>query len=125
MGDADDTRSFGVQVWAGRRGLGWPLARLIISSTELTVRSSVERWIPTRSVSKDTAGEIFVDARLKITLPVLHWQRLDILRFEDPAAAFSGITLTLPARKQIVEELRDRGYSVTDQRPKRRAGGPR
>jgi len=47
---------------------------------------------------------------------VLRWQRLDILNFEDPGSPFAGLTLTLARRKRIVEELRARGYSVTDRR---------
>jgi hypothetical protein len=93
------------------------LSRLVIGTGELTVRSAAERWIPSRSAGKDTVGEITVDGRLEIWFPVLRWQRQDILRFEDPGSAFSGVTLTLPARKRVVEELRSRGYPVTDRRP--------
>jgi hypothetical protein len=106
----------GVLVRTGDRGMSWPMARLIVGRRELTVRSALERWIPTQSASREAVGEILVDGTIKVTLPVLRWRRLDILRFEDPGSPFAGVTLTLARRKRIVEELRSRGYSVTDRR---------
>jgi hypothetical protein len=101
------------QVQSGRRSTGWPLAKLIVGGQELTVWSALNRWIPTQSASKDAVGDILLDRRLHVTLPVLRWRRLDILTF-DPDSPFGGLTITLARRARIAEELRCRGYTVTD-----------
>jgi hypothetical protein len=38
------------------------------------------------------------------------------VRFEDPDSPFFGVALMLPRRQQIIEDLRARGYAVTDRR---------
>jgi hypothetical protein len=114
VGQTDATKTVSLfQVQSGRRSTGWPLAKLIVSSQELTVWSALNRWIPTQSASKDAVGEILLDRRLHVTLPLLRWQRLDVLTF-DPGSPFGGLTATLARRTRIAEELRCRGYTVTD-----------
>src|SRR5450755_4250437 len=54
--------------------------------------------------------------RVEIRFPILRGRRLDDLRFEDPGSPFFGVALVLPRRMQIIEDLRARGYSVTDRR---------
>ena len=53
---------------------------------------------------------------MEIRFPILRGRRLDDLRFEDPGSPFFGVALVLPRRMQIIEDLRVRGYSVTDRR---------
>jgi hypothetical protein len=110
------SRSVGADVQVGRRGVKWPFGRFVISDEELTVRSSPTRWIRVRSASKNAVGEISFYERVEIYLPILHWRRLDNLRFEDPDSPFFGVSLMLPRRTRIIEELRARGYSVIDRR---------
>jgi hypothetical protein len=69
-----------------------------------------------RSASRAAVGEISVYQRIEIRLPIFRWRRLAILRFEDPDSPFSGVSVGLPRRSQIIEDLRARGYSVTDRR---------
>jgi hypothetical protein len=115
VGQADASKTVRVvRVQSGRRGTGWPLARLVVGSQQLTVWSALNRWIPTQSASKDAVGDVLLDRKLHITLPVLRWQRLDILTF-DPDSPFGGLTVTLARRARIPEELRRRGYTVIDQ----------
>jgi hypothetical protein len=111
------SRSFGADIQVGRRGARWPFGRFVIGDEELTVRSSPIRWIRARSASREAAGEISVYERVEIRLPILRGRRLDDLRFEDPGSPFFGVTLMLPTRMQIIEDLRARGYAVTDRRP--------
>jgi hypothetical protein len=110
------SRSVGADVQVGRRGVEWPFGRFVIGDEELTVRSSLTRWIRVRSASKNAVGEISFYERVEIYLPILHWHRLDNLRFEDPDSPFFGVSLMLPRRTRIIEELRARGYSVIDRR---------
>jgi hypothetical protein len=118
------SRSVGADIQVGRRGVRRPFGRFVIGNQELTVRSSPTRWIRARSASRDAVGEISFYERVEIHLPILHWRRLDNLRFEDPESAFFGVSLMLPRRKQIIEELRARGYSVTDRRACSPTEGP-
>jgi hypothetical protein len=83
---------------------------------ELTMRSSPTGWIRARSASREAVGEISVYERTEIRFSILRGRRLDDLRFEDPESPFSGVSLMLPRRTQIIEDLRARGYSVTDRR---------
>lgn len=121
MTEAEAGRSFCVRISVesgpgSRRGAGWLIGRLIVGNDALIVRSSVIPWIPARSAGIDEVGEISVDWILHVDLPVVHWRRREVVRFEDSASALFGVSLELHGRKQIVEELRARGYSVTDKR---------
>jgi hypothetical protein len=110
------TRSVGADIRVGRRGVGWPFGRFVIGNEELTVRSSPALWIRARSASRGAVGGISVYERVDIQLPILYWRRLDNLRFEDPDSPFFGVSLMLPRRTRIIEELRARGDTVTDRR---------
>ncbi|HYZ57874.1 MAG TPA: hypothetical protein VE733_30835 [Streptosporangiaceae bacterium] len=94
--------------------VSWPFGRFVIGGDELTVRSSFFRWIVDRSASKDAVGEISVCDHLRINLPLFYWRRLAVVRFEDPTSALFGVSLVLPRRTQAIDELRARGFSVTD-----------
>ncbi len=108
--DVSDTKTFGVEVHAGRKVAGWPFGRLSISNEELTIRSSPLRWIRARSASRDAVGQISVH----------RWGPLDILKFADASSAFSSVVLVLPVcPTRIVKELREHGYTVTERRPAR------
>jgi hypothetical protein len=109
-------RSLGADIQVGRRGVRRPFGRFRIGDEELTVRSSPTRWIRARSASREAVGEISVYERVEIRLPIPRRRRLDDLRFEDPGSPFFGVALMLPRRTQIIEDLRARGYSVTDRR---------
>jgi len=103
-----------VDLTAGRRVVRWPLGTLVVGDHELTVSSPLAGWwIPERSVSKDAVGEISVFRRIVVHLPVLRWHRVDVLRF-GPGSAFADVRLRVPQRRRIADELRGRGYSVTD-----------
>jgi hypothetical protein len=113
------SRSFRVEInidqGAGRgKIVGAAFGTFVVGNDELTVRSSHSRWLPERSVSREAVGEISVRDRLKIHLPVFHWRRLLVVRFEDPTSAFFGISLLLPRRTQAIDELRACGFSATD-----------
>lgn len=95
---------------------GWPFGRLVISDGEITIGSSLIRWIPERSAGTDTAGEISVSDRLLISLPVFGWRRQAVLGFEDPASPLAGVSLMLPGRTGAIDELRASGFAVTDRR---------
>jgi hypothetical protein len=110
------SRSFVADIQVGRRGVRWPFGRFVIGDEELTVRSSPARWIRARSASRQAVGNISVYERVEIRIPILRGRRLDDLRFEDPGSPFFGVSLMLPRRTQIIEDLRARGYSVTDRR---------
>jgi hypothetical protein len=110
------SRSFGADIQVGRRGVRWPFGRFVISDEELTVRSSPTRWIRVRSASREAVGEISVYERTEIRFPILRGRRRDDVRFEDPDSPFFGVALMLPRRQQIIEDLRARGYAVTDRR---------
>jgi hypothetical protein len=110
------SRSFGADIQVGRREVRWPFGRFVIGDGELTVRSSPSRWIRARSASREAVGEISVYERVEIRFPVLRGRRRDDLRFEDPGSPFFGVALMLPRRIRIIEDLRARGYSVTDRR---------
>jgi hypothetical protein len=102
---------------AGRgRSVGWPFGRLVISNDRIIVRSSLGRWIPERSASREAAGGVSVDNRLQVDFPVFRWRRRTVLRFENPASALFGISLMLPRRTQAIDQLRARGFEVTDRR---------
>jgi hypothetical protein len=101
-----------VDLTAGRRGVRRPFGKFVIGDQELGVRSSLIRWwIPERSVSKDTVGEITVSRTLMVDLPVLHWRWMGVVRF-GPGSAFADVWLKVPARRRVVDELRGRGYPV-------------
>jgi len=121
VGEARSSRSFCVDIsidWGprSRRGARWWIGRFIVGDERLTVHSALIPWIPARSAGRDEVGEISVGWYLHIYLPIFHWRRLQVVYFEDPASAFFGVSLQLPRRKRIIEELRARGYSVTDKR---------
>lgn len=98
----------------GRRGVRWPYGRFVVGDHELTVRASLTGWwIRERSVSKDAVGEISVSSRIVVHLPVLRWRRVEVVRF-GPGSAFADVRLRVPRRRRIADELRGRGYSVTD-----------
>jgi hypothetical protein len=102
-----------VNLTVGRRGVNWQLGRFVIDERELVIRSLVPQWIPARSASRASIGEISVVRRIVVSLPVFHWRRTDVVRF-DPASSFADVQLRLPQRKRIAEELRARGYAVAD-----------
>ena len=103
-----------VDLTVGRRGVRWPYGRFVVGDHELTVRASLTGWwIRERSVSKDAVGEISVSSRIVVHLPVLRWRRVEVVRF-GPGSAFADVRLTVPRRRRIADELRGRGYSVTD-----------
>jgi len=104
-----------VNLTAGRRSVSWPLGRLVIDDHELVIRCLASRWIPARSAPRASIGEISVARRIEITLPVLSWHRMDVVRF-DAAGPFADVQLRLPSRRQITDELRARGYAVADNR---------
>jgi len=104
-----------VELTVGRRTAGRPFGRLVVDDRELAVRSAPTRWIPARSVSRDAVGEISVQKRIMIHLPAGPWRRVEVVSF-DPASSFADVSVTLSARRHIVDVLRARGYSVTDQR---------
>ena len=116
MSEIGASRSVGAGIQVGRRGVGWPFGRFVIGSEELTVRSSLARWIRARSASRGAVGEISVYERVDIQLPILRWRRLDNLRFEDPDSPFFGVSVMLPRRTRIIEELCAHGYTVIDRR---------
>jgi hypothetical protein len=100
------------EVTAGRRGVRWPLGRFVVGDQELAVRSPLAGWwIPERSASKDTVGEITVSRTIVVHLPVLHWRWMDVVRFA-PGSAFADVWLRVPARRRVADELRRRGYGV-------------
>jgi len=114
VGDLSSLKTFRVEAHVGRKVAAWPFGSLDIGDQGLTVRSSLLPWIRPRSASRHAIGDISI-----------HRQRrtLDYLRFTDSAGALSGVRLVLPVRPQrIVDELRSRGYSVTD---RRKEGAPR
>jgi hypothetical protein len=98
---------------AGRRGARWPHGRFIVGDQQLAVRSSPTWWIPERSVSKDAVGEISVSSKIVAHLPVLHWRRVEVVRFA-PGSVFADVWLRVPRHRRVADELRGRGYSVTD-----------
>lgn len=98
-----------------RRGVTWWVGRFIISGEMITVRSLVG-WIPERSAPRDTVGEVTVDKRVEVLLSVLHWRRHVTVRFTDTASPLYGVKLRLSRRTTAVDELRARGYAVTDRR---------
>jgi hypothetical protein len=102
-----------VDLTAGRRGARWPHGRLIVGDQQLAVRSSPAWWIPERSVSKDAVGVISVSSKIVVDLPVLHWRHVEVVRF-GPGSAFADVRIRVPRRRRIVDELRGRGYSLTD-----------
>jgi hypothetical protein len=57
-----------------------------------------------------------VATRLHIEFPAMHWQRLEIVRFTNPASPFYGVLVMLGRRDRILEGLRARGYAVRDDR---------
>jgi hypothetical protein len=104
-----------VSLTAGRRGVGWPLGRLVVDDQELTVRSAGTRWIPARSVGKNAVGDISVVRRIVISLPILRWRQVEVVRF-DPRGPFADVSVRLSPAKRIVDVLRAAGYFVIDQR---------
>jgi hypothetical protein len=101
-----------VDLTAGRRGVRRPFGKFVIGDQELGVRSALaRRWIPERSVSKDTVGKITVSRTLMVYLPVLHWRWVDVVRFA-PGSAFADVWLKVPTRSRVADELRRRGYPV-------------
>ena len=104
-----------VDLAAGRRGVSRSPGRLVVDDRELAIRSAATRWVPARSVSKDAVGEISIVRRIEIHFPILHWRRVEVVRF-DPSSPFADVSIKLPPRKRIVNVLRAQGYSVIDQR---------
>jgi hypothetical protein len=100
----------------GGRGVALPLGRLVVSHEELAIRSALTGFIAPRSAGRAVVGDIVVDRRLRISLPIVHWGRREIVTFTDPASPLFGVAVTLPRRQAIVAELRARGYAVTDLR---------
>jgi hypothetical protein len=96
----------------GTRSVNWWSGRLVIDEHELVVRSLLAWWIPARSVSRQVVGEISVVSNIHLTLPVLHWRRVEIVRFGSDGP-FGDVSLTFPRRKRIAEVFRAHGYSVT------------
>jgi len=102
-----------VDLTAGHRGVRWPLGRFTVGDQQLAVHASPAWWIPERSVSKDAVGEISVSRMIVVHLPDLRWRRVEVVRF-GPGSAFADVQIRVPRRRRIVDELRGRGYSVTD-----------
>ena len=104
--------------------VGWPAAQFMIGDDVLTARSlAMPRRIPAFSVSKDAVGDIAVDHHVRVFLPMLHWHRWIQVTFEQAATNFAGVKVMLPRRTKAIDELRARGYSVTD-RTDRAGSGP-
>jgi hypothetical protein len=102
-----------VNLTVGRRSVNWQLGRLIIDDHELVIRSPAAWWIPPRSAPRTSIGEISVVRRIEVTLPILSWRRMDVVRF-DPASPFADVQLRVPPRRRITAELRGRGYTVAE-----------
>lgn len=98
----------------GRSGSGW----FVVGDQGLGVRPSplIRWWIPERSAGKDAVGDISVDQLLRVSLPVISWRRRETVRFENPQCPLSGVLIELSRRARVAEELRARGYAVTDRR---------
>jgi hypothetical protein len=104
-----------VDLTAGRRGISRRLGRLVVDDRDLAIRSAVTRWIPPRSISKDTVGDISVARRIDIHLPILRWRQAEVVTF-DSTSPFADVSIELSPSAQIVDVLRARGYSVIDRR---------
>jgi hypothetical protein len=96
----------------GRRAVNWWSGRLVIDEHGLVVRSVVPWFIRARSASSLEIGGISVISRVGIHLPVIHWRRVDVVRFSADGP-FADVSLKFPRRKRIAEAFLARGYSVT------------
>jgi hypothetical protein len=95
----------------GRRGTNWWLGRLAIDEHELAIRSLADRWIPARSAPRDAVGDIVVTSRTDVALLLLHWRRVEVVRFAADGP-FGDVSLRFPRRRRIADVLRAHGYSV-------------
>ena len=103
-----------VDLTVDRRGVARLYGRLVVDDRELVVRSAVTRWIPARSASKDTVGDIRVARRIEIHLPILRCRQVEVFRF-DPSSPLADVSIKLSPRKRLTEVLRARGYSVVEE----------
>lgn len=96
----------------GRRSVSWWLGRLVVDEHQLVVRSLAPRFIAARSAAKREVGDISVRSQVELHLPVLHWRRIDIVRFRADGP-LADVSLKFPRRRRVAEVFRAHGYSVT------------
>jgi hypothetical protein len=101
------SRTFIVGVWVGRRIVSWPFGRLDINDDSLGVRSRPAFQLRGREAVKGSVQTISIKRRSGTTL----------LKIRDSGDAFSSVIVQMPlGSAKIVDELRRRGYPVTDER---------
>ena len=99
--------SFAVEAYAGRKIAGWPLGRFDIGAEGLRVRLGFP-WFAARSAGQDAITSVSVTR---------NFGSIWCLRFEDSGQCLADVHVHMPFRAQrIIDELRQRGYAVTDRK---------